>query len=167
MSKHDYTPEQALRRLIEKVTLVNDDLGAQVVAAVNAGKDVQETERTGKKQTRFYRHAVPYSPAEALGVALEVLRAHFIERPLFINSCQDNLAHADLLTEKQTRPSDVNAERKVEIELQTETAIIPTDSALSPNRNETLAMSRVSEAEIKQQQDNLQRLCELIDFSEN
>jgi hypothetical protein len=167
MSKHDYTPEQALRKLIEKLTLADSELATQVLAAVNAGKDVQETEKTGKRQTRFYRHTVPYLPEEALRVALEVLSAHFIEQPLFMNSCHDNMAKAALSFERKISAEDNSSEKTIEIELQPETAIIPEGAALLAHQGETQPMGRISEADIRQQQANLERLRGLIDFTVN
>src|SRR5690349_15480460 len=96
MPRHQYSPQEALRRLIEKIAARDEELATQVLAAVNAGKDIQEVERRGKKSSRFYRHTVPFAPEEALEVALEVLSAHFIEQPRFTNSSQDNMAHAAL-----------------------------------------------------------------------
>jgi hypothetical protein len=176
--KHDYTPEQALRKLIEKLTSADAELLAQVLAAVNAGKDVQEVERTGRKQSRFYRHTVQYSPEEALQVALEVLRAHFIEQPLFRNVCHDNMKKTSLGTGGDSRssfwdskkepvaPEAAGAEKAIEIELQTETEIIPGGTPLTQRRQETLTLARASDAELTEQQGNFDQLQALVDFTE-
>lgn len=173
MSKHDYTPEQALRRLVEKLTAADPELAAEVLAAVNAGKDVQESEPDGRKKSRFFRHTVPYSPEEALQIALEVLRAHFIDQPLFGNSCHDNMEAAALGEEGQRTAFSipltklVRTQKTIEIELQTETEIIPTGTVLTHDQRETLPIRRVSALDIKQQQDNFDHLKELVDFTEN
>jgi|ERR1035441_2548306 hypothetical protein len=175
--KHEYTPEQALRKLIEKLTSADAALLAQVLAVVNAGKDVKEIERNGKKKSRFYRHTVPYSPEEALQVSLEVLRAHFIEQPLLMNSCHDNMAKAALGVEESrssslgsekesVRVEATTAEKAVEIELQTGMEIIPAETALTDGQG-TQPLGRVSAVVLKQQQENLDRLRELVDFTEN
>jgi hypothetical protein len=175
--KHEYSPQEALRKLIEMLTFADAELSAQVLAAVNAGRDVQEIERSGRRKSRFYRHTVPYSPEEALQVALEVLRAHFIEQPLFRNVCHDNMTKASLGTgdarssfwnsKKETVAfEDAGAEKAIEIELQTETEIIPSGTALTQRRQETLAMTRASDAELREQQRNLDHLQALVDFTE-
>lgn len=174
--KHEYSPQDALRKLIEKLNIA-PELAAQVLATVNAGKDVQEVERHGKRKSRFYRHTVPYPPEEALRVALEVLRAHFVEQPLFMNSCHDNMANAALGVgdarssssasgRESARSEATGTDKAVEIELQTETEIIPTGVASAQRSPETLLMGRVSEVELKQQQENLNRLRALLDFTE-
>jgi hypothetical protein len=174
--KHNYTPEEALRKLIEKLTSADAGLTAQVLSAVNAGKDVQEIE-SGRRKSRFYRHTVPYSSEEALQVALEVLRAHFIEQPLFRNICHDNMKKAALGTgdsrssfwnsKKEPVASEATgAEKAIEIELQTETEIIPAGTALAQHRQETLTMARATDAELKEQQSNFDQLQALVDFTE-
>ncbi len=177
MSRHDYTPEQALRRLIEKLAGQDEQLATQVLAAVNAGRDVQEVERRGKRKSRSYRHTVPYAPEEALGIALEVLSAHFIEQPRFINSFHDNMVHAEIgargatptpsfVSQKPERIDAVGVDKTVEIELQTETEIIPTETALRQQRQQTVVVHRVSANEIRQEEANLERLRQLVDFTE-
>jgi hypothetical protein len=176
MSKHDYTPQQALELLARKLSGEDQELAAQVQSAVNGGKDVQETERTGKRNSRFYRHTVPYSPDEALHVALSVLRGHFIEQPLFVNSCYDAMAKAAIgvgdarrrwISKREVGHSEIpGAETTIEIEVQTETEIIPSRTVLTDGREETLPMVRTSVDIIKEQQVNLDRVRELIDFTE-
>jgi len=180
MGKHDYTPEQALTLLIDKLTKVDADLARQVQEAANAGKDMLETEQSrgrGKKKLRTYRRTVPYSMEEALQVALNALRAHFVEQPLFINSCHDNMAQAalgvldvrfsSLLPKKEfVRSEEKGTEKAVEIELHTETQIIPTGTELVPHAQETLQMNRVPAPEIEQQLVNFARLETLVDFTE-
>src|SRR5262245_28653045 len=97
MSQNDYTPEQALTLLIDKLTQADTELARQVREAVNTGRDIQETEqsdRRRRKKVRSYRRTVPYAPEQALQIAINVLKAHFVEQPLFINSCNDNMAQA-------------------------------------------------------------------------
>ena len=175
--RHEYTPEQALRRLIEKLNGRDSELAAQVVAAVNSGKDVQETERRGKKTLRFYRHTVPYSSGEALQIALDVLRSHFISNLCFMNPCLDNMTQAALglgdtpsfpwVSKESVRSAAMGEEKVVEIELQTETEIIPNAVGLARHQRGTLAMLRISAADIKQQQDNFDHLRVLSDFVED
>lgn len=173
--RHEYSSEEALRRLIEKLTTRDQELAAEVTMAVNSGKDIQETERRGKKTLRFYRHTVPYLADEALKVALDVLRAHFVEQPLFMNSCHDNMAQAAIGAnetdsfpwerKRQTVHSSVGEEKAVEIEVQTETEIVPTGGRLALQSRGTLHMGRISENDIKQQETNLRQLRALTDFS--
>jgi hypothetical protein len=175
--RHEYTSEQALRLLIEKLTTRDPELAAEVAMAVNSGKDIQETERRGKKTLRFYRHTVPYSPDEALKVALDVLRAHFVEQPLFMNSCHDNMAQAAVGLndtrsfpwegKKQIVQSSMGEDKAVEIEVQTETEIVPTGGRLAPQYKATLRIQRISDDNIKQEEANFNHLRTLTDFSEN
>src|ERR1035438_4281644 len=96
MSNHDFTPQQALELLMRKLGERDGQLVAQVQASVDAGKDVLETEpRTDRrKKPRVYRRTVPYSYDEAFRVAVDALAAYFIEQPLFIKSCLDNMAQS-------------------------------------------------------------------------
>lgn len=175
--KHEYTPEEALRRLIEKLTRRDQELAAEVTIAVNSGKDIQETERRGKKTLRFYRRRVSYSPDEALKVALDVLSAHFVEQPLFMNSCHDNMAKAAIGAndpssfpwekDKQIVHSSIDEEKAVEIEVQTETEIVSTGDLLALKSPETLRMIRMSQDDIKQEEANLNHLRTLTNFAEN
>jgi hypothetical protein len=176
MPRHDYTPQEALRRLIDKVAARDEQLATQVLAAVNAGRDVQEVERQGKKKSRLYRHTVAFTPEEALGIALEVLRAHFVEQPRLVNSCLDDMRFAALgpgaapskffapLKIETTKPEEI--EKTVEIELQTETEIIPTGTALRQQRPEVAVMDHLPDDQIREQEENLDHLRQMLDFTQ-
>jgi len=175
--KHEYTAEEALRRLIEKLTARDQELASEVTVAVNSGKDIQEKERRGKKSLRFYRRTVPYSPEEALKVALDVLRAHFVEQPLFANSCHGNMAQAAIGAnatdafpwekKKQIVHTSSGDEKIFEIEVQSETEIVSTGGRPALQYPGTLTMNRISEDSIRQEEANFSHLRSLTDFSEN
>jgi hypothetical protein len=95
---------------------------------------------------------------------------------LFLDSLLDNLAHSTLGSveprtapiQPQTQPirqEAQGAEKSVEIELQIETALL-TGLELARQEAETIPLHRVPGPEIKQQQGNLDRLNELLDFRE-
>ena len=171
MPRHEYTASEALRHLVDKIAARDEQLATQVLAAVNAGRDVQEVERQGRRKSRFYRHTVPYSPEEALEIALEVLSAHFIEQPRFINAFHDDMVQAglragDAHSWKVEEVEGIGAEKTVEIEVQTATEIIPTETALRLQSQETIVMQRVPADEIEEEEANLARLRQLVDFTE-
>lgn len=173
MSDHDYTPEQALPVLLRKVGERDETLAERIRTAIDAGKDINETEvpRTRRQRPRTYRRKVPYSHEEALTVALDVLRSHFIELPLFINSATLNFEKAAVgIPTAPRRPLsntryDVESlilqgagePKQIQIELQTETQ-------LSNTNEETLNLDPVDEGLIREEQTNLRRLEELTTF---
>jgi len=174
MSKHEYTPQQALELLMRKLAIRDLELATNIQAAVNEGKDVQETEpdtNRGNKRLRSYRRRVPYSPDEALKVMLNALRAHFIEQPLFINGLLDNLTEAamGIPTIQHNAPASsdesfkldaIGSEKEIGFELDTETELLrePGPSAL--------LLHRVATERLEQQQTNMDVLRTLIDFTE-
>lgn len=99
-----------MRKLRER----DEDLAGQVQKAIDAGKDVSETEpATGRRnEARVYRKTVPFTHEEALHVALDALQSYFVELPLFANSAADNFAKAavEVTTERQAvaEPAEVH-----------------------------------------------------------
>ena len=179
MNNHDYTDEQALGLLMDRLTKADAELAKQVQEAVNVGRDVQQTEQSrgrGKKKERTYRRTVPYSMKEALQVALNALRAHFVVQPMLINSCHDNMAqtalgvvdmHSPWPAARKVHAEAIGREKILEIELHTETQIIPTETQLARRAQETLQLARVPDSEIEQQLINFDRLQALVDFTES
>jgi hypothetical protein len=177
--KHEYSPQVALELLMHTLDDRDQELSARVRDAVNAGTDVQEREQTrGREtdQTHSYRHTVPYSYEQALQVALEALRAHFIEQPLFINSVLDNMVQSPLIVaspesashDGNDAPTPIQSEvseKAIEIELYTETQLVR-EPGLTTREPEVKPMRRTSTEEITRQQANLNRLRELFDFRE-
>jgi len=178
MIKHDYTPEQALELLMRKLNARDRDLAAEVQDAVNAGKDTQDMEQApGKRKPRYYRRAAPYSPEEALDVAVRALAAHFIEQPLFVNSFLDNMSQAAIgvveasetspHSEKRTVKSEgIGSQKRVEIELYTERQLLGGTQSAVRQGVDTQPMGHVPDDAISEQQANLERLRELVDFAE-
>jgi hypothetical protein len=140
---------------------------------VDAGKDVEEAEPSGrrKKNARVYRKTVPYTYGEALQVAIHALTAYFVEQPLLVESCLDNMAHAVLgakhqryywLADKKQPlgiiPNTDNSEKVVQIELRTETQISRPDQ-------ETQQLTRVPAKQIQEEQANLTKLREIVELT--
>lgn len=139
MPDHDYTPSQALSVLLEKLGRADETLAARVKSAINAGKDVQQEEpaRDRRKRPRVYRKNAPYSNEEALAVALDVLRAHFIELPRIVNAAADSFRKTAIGPKRRlhraknetprwedvgsTQDKMLDAEKQFEIEIERET----------------------------------------------
>jgi hypothetical protein len=96
MPNHDYSSQEALNVLMRKLRFRDQGLAAEVQAAIDAGKDVLETEPSNdrRRSARAYRKTVPFSHEEALQVALDALQAFFVEQPLFANSAAASFAAA-------------------------------------------------------------------------
>jgi hypothetical protein len=174
----DYTPEVALRSLMAKLTQRDSVLAERIQAAMDEGKDIDETELVGtkrKKRRRVYRKAVAYTDKEALKVALNALQAYFIEQPLFVNSLHENMAQTVLGEPRRSRvlakigeifplsPESEGVEKIIAIELHTETQLRTAMQITSPNQ-ETQDLPKTDQRRIEEQQQNLSRLRELIDF---
>jgi len=174
MPDHDYTPEEALRTLLRKIEERDENLAERIRIAIDAGKDIRQTETpVGRRQraARSYRQKVPYSHEEALAVALDVLQSHFIELPMFINSAAANFEKAAVGVPADTRrgqsPIRHEAEavilkaqgeqKQLQIELQTETQ-------LSPTNEDTLNLEPIPEAQIEEERANLDHLKDLTIF---
>lgn len=162
-----------MRKLKER----DEALAIHVQAAIDAGKDVSETEPAPdrRKKARVYRKSVPFSHEEALQVALDALQAYFVEQPMFVTSAADSLAKAANGVPQHDLPSwayspaasagepepltleGTNEEKAVEIEMQTETQ-------LSRTREETIPLKRVPDGLIEEQRLHVTHLRELTDF---
>ena len=139
MPENDCTPSQALNLLLEKVGQADESLAARVKSALNAGKDVSQEEpaRGRGRRARVYRKNAPYSDEEALVVALEVLKAHFVELPRIVNAAADSFRKAAVGPKRtlfqpknensrwedvgSTPDKMIDAEKTFEIEIERET----------------------------------------------
>src|SRR6266568_7733404 len=172
MPIHEYNPQQALESLMAKLKSRDEELAAEVQAAIDAGKDVAETEPIpGRRKRHVYRRTVPFSSGEALQIALNVLQAYFVEQPLFVDSAANELANAGVGVRYQRqdfpRPNieesesvsiqGVGEEKSIEVEIQTETQILRAGE-------ETLRLPRVATPMIEEQWQQVRHLRELIDF---
>jgi hypothetical protein len=180
MSDHEYTPHVAFELLMRKLAERDHALAEHVRAVVNQGRDMQETESSNRgrnKKYRVYRKTVPYPYDEALQVALDALAACFIEQPLFVESCLDNMAKAPVGRPKDFRyakssedrtllgilPGTEMTEKDVRIELRTETQL-STEIEISPSVDDTQPLRRFPADAITEQRTNLRRLKALLDF---
>ncbi len=175
MPNHRYNAEQALEMLMRKLRARDESLATHIQAAIDAGKDVSETEPSPdrRKKARVYRKTVSFTREEALQVALDALQAYFVEQPLFVDSAAANLAKAAVGVPAERRhtwqavseePEAVSVEQAgedklVEIELQTETQ-------LDKSGEETLPLKRREPAQINAQQRHITELRSLMDFTE-
>lgn len=171
MSNHDYTAEQALELLLCKLDTANADLAAQVRAAIDAGKDIEEEEprRSPRKKVRRYRKAVRLSTQEALAAAADVLQAYFIEQPLFVASAMDSALSCELAgprdpyevmdTRQVTRAPDagLDFEKVFDIELRAETQ-------LTQSGDETYRLRRPEPSGLVKQRENMSHLRGLLRF---
>ena len=174
MADHDYTSEEALKTLLRRVRERDKTLAERIRIAIDAGKDIRQTETpVGRRQraARTYRQKVPYSHEEALAVALDVLQSHFIELPMFINSAAADFEKAavgvpadirqgqsPIRHEAETVTLKAQGEQKqLQIELQTETQ-------LSPTNEDTLNLGPITEELIEEERATLDRLKDLTTF---
>ena len=114
-----------------------------------------------------YRKTMPLNSEEALRVAIDVLRAHFVERPLFVTSAMREFGWAVLGSDEHRRKSPlfdepelmekVSSAKQLEVEIQTETQ-------LSRVKEGTVALSAPDEELIEQQRMNVQKLDDLVKF---
>ncbi|WP_292367791.1 hypothetical protein [Methanoregula sp. UBA64] len=175
MSAHEYTPENALSLLMQKLKERNQDLALKIQSEIDSGKDIraEEPEIDKRKNPHTYRKKVPYSHAEALQIAVDALESYFIEQPLFVKSMTENLGSTllggpnlislDRSYEKNIRDKNsfVSAEKRkpVEIELRTETQ-------MSIRGEETIELIPPSFELIESQKKNLEVLRYLTNFKE-
>ena len=174
MPSHEYTPQQALELLLRRLTTQETTLAQEVQAAIDTGKDIEETERAipGRRKPRVYRRTIALSFEEALQVALNILQAHFVEQPLFVFSQADNFAKAAIGSPTQENfgwnvgnlesqhPSleAEGTEKAVEVQMQPETRISSITDAPIP-------LKPAPEEQINEQIRNIQHLRDLTDFS--
>jgi hypothetical protein len=82
--------------LLRKLGERDATLQTIVRTAIDTGKDIAVTEppRSSRGKARVYRQTAPFTHEEALQVALNALRAYFVELPFFINSAAENFTMA-------------------------------------------------------------------------
>lgn len=163
MNPHDYTPEQALELLLQKLDERIPEVAAQVRRAIAEGKeeDIVSDDAPGRKnkKTRSYRQKVPLSLPEALAAAVQVLRAHLIEVPLFINSAHENFTLTTLQSQEiRGRIETRNEAKAIQVEQVPETALN------LENQPEVVPIKPFGIQEIQEQQEQLQQLEELFHF---
>ncbi len=172
MPAHEYSPQEALGLLMGELRSRDEQLALEVQEAIDAGKDVTATEPVpGRKEEHAYRRTVAYSTEEALQVAMDALRAYFVEQPMFVDSASDDLAQSviGIPTGRRTTAQILRNEREaltlegqgvekqLEIEIHTETQIARTGE-------ETLRLRRVPTDQIEEQRQNINHLRELMTF---
>ncbi|HEY0075467.1 MAG TPA: hypothetical protein VGB77_15320 [Abditibacteriaceae bacterium] len=176
MSAGNLTPQEAYEAILKRLDNRVPELASRIRDAVQEGKQVYEqfpsnSSKQKTQKSRTVRQKVPYTYEEAVGIALEILKAHFVELPLVINSAHDNfaaVARATPLTGRtlfgmsgdpeKVKLEDAGEPKIIEVELVTATAIVATD-------RETVPLERVSDELLTQQRHNFERLSELLDFN--
>jgi hypothetical protein len=169
MATNDVSAREALAILLRKLHDADPVLEERVRAAIDAGHDVEEQQQpaTRKRRPRVYRRTVRLTDRQALQVALDVLKAYFVEQPLFIDSATRDFREAAVSDSQQplfaglredvrsdTREG-VGTEKALEVELQIETQITPADSP-------TLRLSAPDHSELEQQEANIVKLETLL-----
>ena len=94
MPKHIYTPRKALDEILDRVRAKAPELAAEIQRNVDLGKEVEESSSRQRSNERDYEQKIPLTLEEAIQVALDTLRAHCVEQPLFIVSADRNFAKA-------------------------------------------------------------------------
>lgn len=170
MAQHEYSAQEALALLLERLESEDPNLASEVRASIDAGRDVVEREpgRGRRRRGWEYRRTVALTPEEALIAALEVLQAYFIEQPLFFNSLSEDFATAALApaTTFGDQPflasgdslASIGQDKEIVITLQPETQI-------STGAQDQILVTRVSDSLIVSQQEHLSALRQLFDFS--
>ena len=156
MNIHQYQPNQALDTLIRKIqerdVRLDINLAVLVRDAIDEGEEnilTIESDTIGRsKNSHEYRKIAPFSPEEALQVALGVLRACFVEQPLLMNEVINYFTDA-------SEDHDVS---EIQIDLQTETQIEGEDS-------HEFTLIQIPDEAIEEQRRNLDSLKEFITFS--
>jgi hypothetical protein len=174
MPLHEYESQEALELLMTKLRSRDEELAAEIQAAIDAGKDVAETEPIpGRRKRHVYRRTIPFSNEEALQVAVTALQAYFVEQPMFVDAAAAEFAQAaigipigrqtfsPITLEKHEAVSldKQGEEKRIEIEIQTETQIARAGE-------ETLPLVRVPTGTIEEQRQQINRLRELVNFIE-
>ena len=170
MAQHDYSANQALSLLLKRIGESSPDLASSLQAAIDIGKDVWESGNpVGTRRPRKYRKAVRLEEEEALRVVIRALQAHFVEQPLLITSAINDLSVAILggsTTLDRQAPfdewssldtTDTPIERNLEIELRTETQVLP-------DREDTVQLSSIDKEMIEGQKANIELLSTLTKF---
>ena len=169
MAPHEYSSQEALELLLRMVEDKDANLAKALHTAIDAGKDVWESEvPANQKKRRKYRKTVSFTDEEALGVAIDTLKVYFVEQPSFTNTAIDEFAVAalDVGANMWREPFDqpqvestggVPIEKRLEVETRTETQISPTDK-------QTDHLIPTDKELIDQQKENIKRLYELVAF---
>lgn len=170
MAQHNYSAIQALSFLLRVVEERSPELASSLRAAIDTGKDILEYgDSEGTRKPREYRKAVRFNEEEALRVVIKALRAHFVEHPLLINSAISEFANATIderdSPNRQSKfgewPSrytgSERVQKRLEIELQTETRMLMEDE-------ETVPLSPIDSEMIARQNANIEVLSELTNF---
>ena len=162
MNTHHYSPDEALALLMRKLQERDETLTTLVRDAINAGKEdtlpIESKHINGQaEKPHEYRKIVPFSPEEALQVALDVLQAYFIEQPLLINEITKNIAYASEIHDVEIVRNFADVS-EIQIELHTETQIDEGDG------NE-FTLIQISNEHIEEQKNDLALLKDLMHFS--
>jgi hypothetical protein len=170
MSEHTYTPSQALQLLMQKLRAKDEVLATHVQAAIDAGKDIEESEPAidRHRKSRRYRKTVPFTEEQALQVAIGALRAYFVEQPLFLRTIAANFSEVAVTTSEnfpvEWNPENIKrfalslpAPKEIEFELQVETQVVKSG-------DETMRLFAPTPEAIGEQDKNLFTLQELFRF---
>lgn len=157
---------------MSKLSAKDEKLAKEVQSAIDAGKDISETEPSidQRRKERMYRKTVPFTHEEALQVALNALQAYFVEQALFVDSAAGNFKKAAIamtddwfnfgFTDEGAFLEGNGEVKPIVIELKTETQL---------DRTGVEAMQLVPQerSKIEAQKYRLDDLRRMVDFKEN
>lgn len=167
---HEYNPEQALLILIEMVGERDSMLASEIESVIAAGTDDRPTDAkptesdkdgfqlegvTGVRKPSPERSLRRYSGREALDVALDLLRAYFIDQPQIQNSIIGTFSD-NLSTEGSVRDSLLP---EISIE------IVPDRGIVLEETSDPFLLESVQTELISEQHERISELSEMFRFS--
>jgi hypothetical protein len=161
---HEYTAQEALSLLLEKLHAVNPHFAERAQIAIDAGIDeVAEQDilsgrgKRRKSSKRQYRRYRPLTDAESINVVLEVLQAHLVVHRKVVNSVIYEFSHVAFGRARQTFwnepsareqmetiPASIGQEKTIEIEL------MPESSRRTHDQTETVPLKSISESDLNE-----------------
>jgi len=170
---HDYSPSDALARILTKARDRSPQLAQEIQAAIDLGKDVTVTD-SASRRTRIFRQKQTLSDQEAIEAALAVLRAYYLEFPLFVSSASTNFKKAAIgaaVAEGQIRRSTTGgtifgegADKELQVAGQTETQRIELES--DPLKGELEQLVPPTDQFIEHQRERMNRVANLVRFGD-
>ena len=167
---HEYSPERALEILTEMIDERDSMLADDIRRAIAAGIDDHTTEialhasdeepfelqRSTEGRKRLpERSRRPYSPEEALNVALDVLRVYFVDQPQIENSVIGRFAKSLAIGE------NLHDAHLPEIAIET----TPNTDTPLEETSDTVLLRTVEKESIAEQEEQFEKLSKMFRFS--
>jgi len=172
MAEDDISQDEALKAILrrlranESVKGLADEIEAIIDQGTLDNVD-QSIEANGNRQTKKVLKARSLTDRESLEVAVNLLRAYFLELPMIVSSVEKEFAFSGLsvdsnatnVTESALKVDSAGQPKKVVIELQTETTRFKEGV-------EMVALPEVSQPQIQSQEINFDNLYQLTSLGE-